>query len=84
MENRCLFCYESIEEGHDFHEKCSLKFFGTPTPPEMEYSLDQMDELAKNIVERSVAVPGVQAKLSMSLVKKTKEKSDTRLSVVVP
>ncbi len=41
-----------------------------------------MDELAKNVVERSVAVPGVQAKLSMSLVKETKGKSDTRLTVV--
>jgi serine/threonine-protein kinase HipA len=59
-----------------------MEFFGTPTPPEIEYSLDQMDELAKNVVERSVAVPGVQAKLSMSLVKKNKENSDTRLTVV--
>jgi serine/threonine-protein kinase HipA len=41
-----------------------------------------MHELAKNIVERSVAVPGVQAKLSMSLIKKTKENSDTGLTVV--
>jgi len=41
-----------------------------------------MDELAKNIVERSVSVPGVQAKLSMTLIKKTKEKSDNRLTVV--
>ncbi len=59
-----------------------MGFFGTPTPPAIEYSLDQMDELAKNVVERSVAVPGVQAKLSMSLVKETKEKSDPRLIVV--
>ncbi|MFO7938115.1 MAG: HipA domain-containing protein [Bacteroidales bacterium] len=59
-----------------------MEFFGTPTPPEIEYSLDQMDELAKKVVERSVAVPGVQAKLSMSVVKKTKETSDTRLTVV--
>lgn len=59
-----------------------MEFFGTQTPPRIEYSLDQMDELAKNVVERRVAVPGVQAKLSMSLVKKTKENSDTRLTVV--
>ena len=59
-----------------------MEFFGTPTPPEIEYSLDQMNELAKKVVERSVAVPGVQAKLSMSLVKKNKAKSDTRLTVV--
>lgn len=82
MENRCLYCYEPVEGDIDFHKKCSLEFFETQTPPAIEYSLDQMDKLAKNVVERSVAVPGVQAKLSMSLVKETKEKSDSRLTVV--
>ncbi len=82
MENRCLYCYQTIEDKHDFHEKCSKEFFGTPFPPAIEYSLDQMVQLAKHVVERSVAVPGVQAKLSMSLVKNKKEKSDTRLTVV--
>jgi len=82
MENRCLYCYETVKGGNDFHRKCSMKFFGTETPPEIEYSLNQMDELAKNIVERSIAVPGVQAKLSMSLVKNNKDKSNTRLTVV--
>lgn len=82
MENRCLYCYKPVEGENDFHEKCSMDFFGTSTPPKIEYSLDQMDELAKNVVERSVAVPGVQAKLSISLVKKNKENSDTRLTVI--
>jgi serine/threonine-protein kinase HipA len=82
MENRCLYCYEPVEVGNEFHEKCSLEFFGIPTPPVIEYSLDQIDELAKHVVERSVAVPGVQAKLSMSLVKEAKGKSDTRLTVI--
>ncbi|MDZ4149351.1 MAG: HipA domain-containing protein [Flavobacteriaceae bacterium] len=82
MEHRCLYCYEHVEDELDFHEKCSIEFFGTPTPPEIEFSLDQMDELAKNVVERSIAVPGVQPKLSMSLVKETKENSGTRLTVV--
>lgn len=82
MENKCLYCYQPVRIGLNFHEKCSLEFFGTPTPPVIEYSLDQMDELAKNVVERSVSVPGVQAKLSMSLVKEAKEKSDPRLTVI--
>ncbi|MFZ1678860.1 MAG: HipA domain-containing protein, partial [Saprospiraceae bacterium] len=82
MKNKCLYCYEPLDDGHDFHEKCSKEFFGTTTPPVIEYSLNQMEELAKNVVERSVAVPGVQAKLSMTLVKATKEKSDVRLTVV--
>ncbi|MCM4150597.1 type II toxin-antitoxin system HipA family toxin [Arenibacter sp. N53] len=82
MENRCLYCYKSVEKGNDFHEKCSLAFFGTPTPPLIEYSLNQMSVLAKNVVERSVSVPGVQAKLSMTLVNETKGRSDYRLTVV--
>jgi serine/threonine-protein kinase HipA len=82
MENRCLYCYKAVDAGHDFHEKCSLAFFGTATPPVIEYSLNQMDEIAKEVVERSIAIPGVQAKLSMSIVKGVKEKSDTRLTVM--
>lgn len=82
MGNRCLYCYKLVEDNRDFHEKCSLEFFGTATPPKIEYSLDQMDELAKNVVERSIAVPGVQPKLSLSLVNKTKENQDARLTIV--
>ena len=82
MENRCLYCYNPIEEGKDFHEKCSIEFFGTPTAPVLEYSIFQMDELAKSVVERSISVPGVQAKLSMTLVKETKGETHSRLTVV--
>lgn len=82
MEHRCLYCYEQLDDEKDFHRRCSMKFFGTPTPPGLEYSFDQLDELAKSVVERSIAVPGVQPKLSMSLVKKTRENPNTRLTVV--
>ena len=66
----------------DFHEKCSLAIFGLKKAPVISYTIDQMAELAKKVVERSVTVPGVQAKLSMSLVKETRETSDSRLTVV--
>jgi serine/threonine-protein kinase HipA len=80
--NRCLYCYEPLTEKVDFHKKCSQVFFGTEQPPAIQYSLDQMAELAKSVVERSISIPGVQAKLSMSLIKKTTENSVTRLTVV--
>lgn len=80
--NRCLHCYKPLEDGGDFHSACSATFFGTSKAPTIDYSLDQMDELAKHVVERSVSVPGVQAKLSMSLVKEAKKDSNTRLTVV--
>ncbi len=67
---KCLYCYNTIQENTtgDFHEQCCLDFFGTRQQPLFEHSLEQMAELAKNVVERSVAVPGVQPKLSLSLV----------------
>lgn len=68
--NKCLYCYQTLEQGNvsDFHEHCSLAFFGTKQPPVFAHTLKQMADLAKNVVERSVAVPGVQPKLSLSLV----------------
>lgn len=80
--NKCLYCYQVVDEGHDFHTSCSQEFFGSASPPVLEYTLDQMAELAVRVVERSVTVPGVQAKLSMSLVKDAQKKAGTRLTVV--
>lgn len=82
MEYKCLYCYEPIFKGSDFHTKCSQVFFGTQTPPGIFYTIDQMAELAKEVVERSVMVPGVQPKLSMSLVKEAQGKGDARLTIV--
>ena len=80
--NKCLYCYKPLEKEADFHEKCSLDFFGSKNAPELPYSIDQMAELARKVVERSIAIPGVQAKLSMSLIKETQATSNNRLTVV--
>ena len=82
MENRCLFCYEPYDEPGDFHSRCSSLFFGTTVPPQLPYSNHQMAELAKDVVERSVTVPGVQPKLSLSLLNQTRENADTRFTIV--
>lgn len=78
--NKCLYCYKEVESSSDFHSACSLAFFGTETPPKIEYSLEDMNELALKVVERSVSVPGVQPKLSMSVL--SDSKTDSRLTVV--
>ncbi|MFK5890058.1 MAG: HipA domain-containing protein [Flavobacteriaceae bacterium] len=82
MKHKCLYCYEPLEKETDFHKKCCVEFFGMPTFPQIPYTLNQMTALAKNIVERSVTVPGVQPKLSMSLVKETQKNTETRLTVI--
>ena len=63
--HKCLYCYKELQGEVDFHEQCSMEFFGTKEAPKLPYTLDEMSELAKNVIERSVAVPGVQAKLSL-------------------
>ena len=81
MKNKCLYCYEKLKGEVDFHEKCSLSFFGQKEAPQLLYDLDEMSELAKNVVERSIAVPGVQPKLSMSLINETSELTYSRLTI---
>lgn len=83
MHKKCLYCYKELESsGGDYHRACSLEFFGTETAPKLDYSLDQMAELAKNVVERRVSVPGVQPKLSLSLVHQAMAEEHDRLTVV--
>lgn len=71
-----------MKAGADFHTKCAKAFFGYEKAPQISYSLYQMDELAQKVVNRSIAVPGVQPKLSLSLVKDIKEKKDSRFTIV--
>lgn len=80
--NKCLYCYKELHDEIDFHQKCSLTFFGTIKTPKLLYDLKQMSELAKEVIERSVTIPGVQPKLSMSLVNDAVVSTKTRLTVV--
>ena len=84
MQNRCLYCYKELgdTDPKDFHTNCSVNFFDTEIPPQLEYSLDQMVDLAKNVVERRIAVPGVQPKLSLSFINNALASENNRLTVV--
>ncbi|TDE01119.1 HipA domain-containing protein [Flavobacterium hiemivividum] len=85
MSKKCLYCYKIVDNQiiGEFHEQCSLDFFGTKKQPAFEHTLQQMTALALNVVERSVAVPGVQPKLSLSIVNDTiQDGNKGRLTVV--
>lgn len=82
MGNKCLYCYNILEDGGDYHPKCSQEFFGTPNPPKIPYTLGEMAALAKNVVERSISVPGVQPKISMGFLNEATNRANERLSVV--
>jgi len=82
MKDKCLYCYKALEGLSDFHPKCATAFFGMNKAPLIPYSIDEMAELAKQVIDRSISVPGVQPKLSMSLIKEVQGQSDQRLTVV--
>jgi len=82
--SNCLFCYQALKEDEiDFHPKCSKKIFGTATAPSLNYTLEEMETLAKEIIETSISVPGVQPKLSLGFIKeKLADGTKGRLTVL--
>jgi len=75
-ETSCLVCYRPLDDAHSrYHPQCSQRLFGQPTAPELPYHYDELKEAAKKVVRSRVAVPGVQAKLSLNLEKSRKKSS---------
>lgn len=73
MTMKCLFCYNEISEQskYEFHSKCSKKIYGNTIPPELDVSLENIYELASESINRSIAVTGVQEKLSLDITHST-------------
>jgi serine/threonine-protein kinase HipA len=53
----------------DYHPKCIKDFYGTALAPALPYRFADMERLAKEAIELSVTVPGVQPKLSLGWLK---------------
>ena len=83
MSNRCLYCYLPLTQGElDFHKKCCKRFFGFPTPPKLSLDKKSLEEMAKAIVIRSVAITGVQPKLSLTIETIPGDNKNSRLTIV--
>jgi serine/threonine-protein kinase HipA len=80
---RCLHCYELLQEGkNDYHEACNKKFFGQLNTPVLSYDLNDLQQLATQIIQSQMAVTGVQAKVSLSLFKKEDKNLTKKLTIV--
>ena len=72
--SKCLYCYKELSANEtDFHKACSKQFFASATPPLLTLNKEQLETLAKEIIVRSIAVTGVQPKLSLQLEKTRNE-----------
>jgi len=81
--HNCLHCYQPLNKGEtDFHKDCNRKFFGTNEPPLLDYSLDQMKELAAKTVLQRISITGVQPKMSLTIEKVAGDPRLSRLTIV--
>lgn len=81
--SNCLFCYQHLaENGQDFHASCSRKIFGQPTPPALTYSEEDLEGLAKEVIQSQTAVTGVQAKISLHIAGNNKRGAEGRFTIV--
>ena len=73
---KCLSCYKELSENEiDFHSKCARKIFGNHTLPRIDFDSKQIEELAKRIINKSIALTGVQPKLSLNLINNKNKQS---------
>ena len=78
--DKCLYCYRPLEKGEkDFHAKCAKKFFGTEKVPTLNYSCEELEELAVQVIKDQTSLTGVQPKLSLHL---NEHEGSQRLTIV--
>ena len=63
----------------DFHAKCAKKFWGTSKAPELNFSLEELDNLASQVILEQTSLTGVQPKLSLHL---QEHEGSQRLTIV--
>lgn len=76
----CLYCYRPLTKGEkDMHPACAKKFFGTTTLPVFDYTTEQLEQLALQIIQEQTSLTGVQPKLSLHL---NEHEGSKRLTIV--
>lgn len=81
--SNCLFCYQSLAGNEqDFHASCSRSLFGQPVPPRLPYAEEELELLAKEVIQNQTAVTGVQAKLSLHISGHRKQDQERRFTIV--
>lgn len=81
--NRCLHCYNPLNElDTEVHQACNKKFYGQLKTPQLNYNLNNLQELATQVIQSQMTVTGVQAKVSLSLFRKEDKNVTKKLTIV--
>jgi serine/threonine-protein kinase HipA len=80
---RCLHCYEPLHEADtEVHQACNKRFYGQLKTPQLNYKLENLQDLATQVIQSQMAVTGVQAKVSLSLYRKEEKNLTKKLTIV--
>ena len=73
MSDICLICGKTNNSSEDTHFECSLKLYGSKAPPVLPYGLNDLEDLASQIIKTSTTITGVQKKLSLAVRHEAKQ-----------
>jgi len=80
---RCLHCYEPLHEPNtELHQACNKRFYGQLKTPKLGYNLNNLKELASEVIQSQMSVTGVQAKVSLSMYRKEEKNLTKKLTIV--
>lgn len=80
--NKCYCCFEKLlKDEIYYHTNCKQNLFGTTEIPTLDFNKKNIEELALSFLNKHIAVPGVQKKLSLELLSDPKTKK-SRLTIV--
>ena len=63
--SRCLCCLEELQNEGNYHPSCLQKLFGKMEIPHFDLDKKKMESLALQMLEKRLAVTGVQKKMSL-------------------
>lgn len=80
---RCYICYEMTLDDAQYHKKCLKKLFATEHMPKIAFNSADIESLALELIKQKIGVPGVQQKLSLSLISSQEnEHISSRLTIM--
>ncbi len=80
---QCLHCYKALSEPNtEVHQACNKRFYGQLKTPQLNYNLENLQDLAAQVIQSQMVVTGVQAKVSLSLYRKAEKNMTKKLTIV--
>jgi serine/threonine-protein kinase HipA len=68
MSHKCFICYKNdLPDGQFYHARCCKRVFGDELAPEVLYTLDDIKDLARKIIQSQHGITGVQPKISVGI-----------------